>query len=402
MSKKINISFLAKENIKQKRTRSIGLILLVCMLSFTLFISTFMVLSLKRGMDSLKNRLGADILIVPEGYEGEIEGAILNGKPSNFYIQNDLVEKIRNISGVKEATPQVYIATLSLSCCSMPTQVIGVDFESDFVIKSWVESSANISLKEGEILVGSNNYFNTGDSLSLFDHKYKIAGKLGKTGSGFDDTIFTTIGEAKKMVGYASEILETPLTTDDKLISNILVKLDNSANPKQAYVNIQKELYGQGVKLMLSQEIMSEVQGKINSLNIYIYILVTIVWILAFILLTIVFSMNLNERKKEYGILRIIGATKKNLKQLCILESLYISFIGAISGVVTSLIVCWIFNSNIGKSIEMPFVSPSVSTVVIIGLFTLAISSLIGPLASLKTVNTINKQELALITKDNN
>lgn len=401
MKRKIDINFLAKENIKQKRIRSIGLMLLVGMLAFTLFISTFMVLSLKGGMDSLNSRLGADILIVPEGYEGDIEGAILNGSPSNFYMKSDLVEKVSGVSGVKNASPQVYVATLSLSCCSMPTQIVGVDFNSDFIIKSWVENSIKIPLKDGEIIVGNNIYTNQGESLKFFEHEYTVAGKLGKTGFGFDDTIFTTIDEAKKMVRYASEISNTQLTTDNKLISNILVKLEDNANPREVYVNLQKELSGQGVKAMMSQEIMSEVQSKISNLSVYIYVLVAIVWLLAFILLNIVFSMNLNERKKEYGILRIIGATKKMLKQLCILESLYISIIGAVGGISISLIVCWLFNSSISESIEMPFLAPDIYVIASISLLTLIMSSIIGPLASLKTINTINKKELALIIKDN-
>lgn len=401
MSKKIDISFLAKQNIRQKKNRSIGLILLVGILSFTLFISTFMVLSLKGGMNSLKDRLGADILIVPEGYEGEIEGAILSGQPSSFYMKSDLVEGVKNVQGVKEASPQVYIATLSLDCCSLPTQIVGVDFKSDFVIKAWAEKNIKLPIKEGEIIVGSDVFQNTGDSLTFFNHKYEVAGKLGKTGFGFDRTIFTTIEEAKKMVTYASEISQTQLTTDDKLISNILVKLEDNANPREVYVKLSKEISWQGVKPMLSQEIMSGIQGKISSLRVYIYILVIVVWLLSFILLNIVFTMNLNERKREYGTLRIIGVTKKKLSQMCILEATYISVTGAISGIAISALICWIFDSNISKAMGMPFVTPSVSMIIIIGLLTLVMASIIGPLASLKTINTINKKELALIIKDN-
>ena len=38
-------------------------------------------LSLSRGLESLSDRLGADVIVVPAGYKAEIESVLLKGEP---------------------------------------------------------------------------------------------------------------------------------------------------------------------------------------------------------------------------------------------------------------------------------------------------------------------------------
>ena len=68
---------LAKLNILRKPFRSASLAFLTFALAFTLFTGSFLVKSLKEGLASLSNRLGADIIVVPQGYDSKIEGALL-------------------------------------------------------------------------------------------------------------------------------------------------------------------------------------------------------------------------------------------------------------------------------------------------------------------------------------
>ena len=71
MEKSIDCFYLAKENLKRKAHRSISLVALVSLLSFTVFSSLLIIQSLKNGIDGVQNRLGADLIVVPEEYESE-------------------------------------------------------------------------------------------------------------------------------------------------------------------------------------------------------------------------------------------------------------------------------------------------------------------------------------------
>ena len=76
---------IAKTNIKRQPVRTFFLGLLIFVLAFVLFSGTFLMKSLNDGLSSLSDRLGADIIVVPQGYDGKIEGALLRGEPNTFY-----------------------------------------------------------------------------------------------------------------------------------------------------------------------------------------------------------------------------------------------------------------------------------------------------------------------------
>ena len=109
--------------------------MLTAVLAFSLFCGSFLVKSLNGGMQSLANRLGADIIVVPQGYDSKIESALLRGEPNSFYFKLEVVDRLKKIEGIERASPQLFVATLSAGCCSFPLQVIGIDFDSDFTIK---------------------------------------------------------------------------------------------------------------------------------------------------------------------------------------------------------------------------------------------------------------------------
>ncbi|OCG24874.1 hypothetical protein A9G22_03320 [Gilliamella sp. App2-1] len=53
---------------------------------------------LSLGISGMANRLGADSLIVPYGYEKNMEVVLLRGEPSSFYVKVDLIDKIKDIT----------------------------------------------------------------------------------------------------------------------------------------------------------------------------------------------------------------------------------------------------------------------------------------------------------------
>ena len=130
----LSIKNLVLANIKNKSARSTIIIMLVLVLCLIVFISFYSIFSLKNGISSLKDRLGADIIVVPEGIEKKLEGVLLNGTPESFYLDKAIMESIPK-ENIENMSPQLYIATLTLGCCSFPLQAIGIDFETDFVVK---------------------------------------------------------------------------------------------------------------------------------------------------------------------------------------------------------------------------------------------------------------------------
>ena len=395
-TKTLTVSELALLNIKRKPFRTASLIILTSVLAFSLFSGSFLVKSLNGGMQSLSNRLGADIIVVPQGYDSKIESALLRGEPNSFYFKTEVVERLKKIEGIEQASPQLFIATLSAGCCSFPLQVIGIDFDSDFNIKPWLQRQIKLPLTGNQIVVGSNIVGDTHSEVKFFNQPFIITGRLAKTGMGFDNSVFMTIENAKRLAKEYERIMEHPVAQDENLISSVMVKIKPNADVRAVSQRILKEFEGEQIYPLISKRMMTSISASIANLNVYIYVLLALLWVLSFIVLAVSFSSIFHERKEEFGMLRIIGGTKKKLMQLASVEALMISASGACIGTALSCLVVLLFNQAIIAGLKMPFLTPPVLWTLTCGFLTFLVISIIGPLSALKTIYGFTKQEPAL------
>ena len=120
MEKAITVKSLALSNIRKKPYRTTALTILVALASGVLFGTLLLTASIKGGLSGIKNRIGADLMIVPEGYEAQAESVLLSGEPNYFYMDRSIEETVRGIQGVGEVSSQFYLTSLSESCCDFP------------------------------------------------------------------------------------------------------------------------------------------------------------------------------------------------------------------------------------------------------------------------------------------
>lgn len=194
-----------KNWMSSNSVRTFVIVLIMAIVSALLFVSMYFSIGLNNSIDNMKQRLGADMMIVPEKSGKEQETLFVSGKPSEFYMKNDVLDKVQKVQGVKQAAPQLYIATLQESCCSMSIQAIGIDFEKDLTIKPWMTKDVK-DLKDGEILIGNNVTVTDVKTLKFFGKTYTVKSKLMQTGLGFDNAIFMNFESAKKMLQDAAKV----------------------------------------------------------------------------------------------------------------------------------------------------------------------------------------------------
>ena len=105
------------------------------------------------------------------------------------------------------------------------------------------------------------------------------------------------------------------------------VKAENGVDPQDLGDRIIDRLEREGIKadLVIPQNITSSVSESISKYIVYIRIFSIMLWLLALILLTVVFTFSIHERKKEIAVLRVLGATRKKLLQLIFSEAAIIS-----------------------------------------------------------------------------
>ena len=77
---------------------------------------------------------------------------------------------------------------------------------------------------------------------------------------------------------------------------------------------------------------LSNISKWLNGFSTIVYSLSAIFWVLAIIVIFVIFSSSLNERKREISLLRILGASRSDLVKMLLRESLIISALGGIVG----------------------------------------------------------------------
>lgn len=379
---------LPKKNLENQFGRSVSIFILVMILAFSLFLATFITMSLRNGMQSMEARMGADVIVMPRDSENEYEGALISGTPSNFYMEKEYMEQIAQVDSVERYSPQVYVTSADASCCTAPIQIIGIDSATDFSVKPWLTQEVSGDLADDEVFAGKSILGEVGETIQVYDKNYTIKGKLSDTGLGFDESVFLNLEEAREIAEKAKEFgLVAEEANSDEYISNIMVDTVDSVKVSQAVADINRELAGTSVRAQSTSDMISMFSNQMSQTTKYILIIVILLWILSLVILFIVFSIMVRSRSDEWQAMKIIGASKKQLLNIVQKESTILSVSGAFAGVILAVVVALLFKQNIESAVELPILTPNLVVTLLIAGVSLLICSLLGPIASSVALN---------------
>ena len=393
MEKAITVKSLALSNIRKKPYRTTALTVLVALASGVLFGTLLLTASIKGGLSGIKNRIGADLMIVPEGYEGQAESVLLSGEPNYFYMDRSIEETVRGIQGVGEVSSQFYLTSLSESCCDFPIQIIGFDPETDFIVKSWASKKVNGS-DDDELILAGSNITTEKDSVRFFEHTHKVSARLAKSGTGMDNAIYTDISNLEQIFEDAKAKGFGFISDGDakSKTSVIFVKLSQGAKPDSTAARIKGAI--SGIQVIQSDKFVSGLMDSISSFLIFLYAVSVIVVLITVLTLSIVFNLSINERLREFSILRVLGADFKKLRSIVFAEAGLIGSLGAVLGIFLSALILLPFNVLISEKLNMPFVLSGAGQLALFALVTFAV--LVGAclVASVSGALKVSKHEV--------
>lgn len=280
---------IAAANVTQRPLRSLLLGLIAAVFTFLLFSSAMVTANLEAGISSLAARMGADVLVVPQGQGKKIQSVILRAEPSTFYLDGKLLDVVQKLPGVAKASGQLFISSLDAQCCSVKVQLIGIDEATDFVIAPWLKHAADKPLSGNDVIVGDYIYGEIGSTLKFFDQEYRIVGRLAPTGMGFDSSIFMTLDAARRAGRAAS-----PDRADEmaQSLSAILVRVNPGVDP----ITVSDELLDQlglkaNVNFVFASNMMSDTSAKLQKVVSVMYTAAGGFWAAAAIIMLIVYFL---------------------------------------------------------------------------------------------------------------
>ena len=388
--KPLTIGRLAAKNLSAKPWRTFGLAALVAIFSFALFAGSTVDRQLAKGLSGLSERLGADLLIVPYGYESRAKAALLRGEPSTYYMSAKVAERLSSFPGVAAATPQLFLASLSTSCCSERVQIIGYDQESDFLLGPWLGTKAPV-VEEGEIVVGSKLNIKSGEQLYFFGKVHTVVAKMEPTGMGLDTSVFLPLEGAWRLM-EAVPGLEGQAAAPGELISAVALKIDDSLPVKDVANAIMRDQAIEfNLDLVLPDAIVTETARRLSGYSKLSGALAAGLWLMALLVLALAFSISAAERRKEFGIYRLLGATRGWLGRLLLSEALLIALGGAAVGLALASLAVFPFNTLIFDSVGLPNLPLSAGEVASRLALAAFLGVLIAPLAALRAAWSLTR-----------
>jgi putative ABC transport system permease protein len=373
-------------------------------LAFSALGGSLLVYGLKSGLGNLESKLGADIMVVP--YEATTKSTfsdmILQGNPGYFYMSDSILNKVSSFEGIGQISSQFYLASTSSGCCDYKVQIIGYDPVTDFTIAPWLKDNYSGDVNDFEIIVGNQLNVFPGDTLRFFDVTCTVVAKLEETGSYLDTAVYTNMNTIRSMIqGAKNNGMHTFDEVDpDNLVSSILINVADGYSIEEVLNNIN--IHVKKAEAVRTQNMLSDVSEGLINISSIISVLLIAIWFFSLMVLFIIFSMIGNERKKEFAILRGMGASRKELSNIMIKESLYIVSIGSLAGAVIASITLLLFGNIIRSSLNLPFLLPGVY--IFAGLFVCSVvtSIIAGVISSAMCVSKVSHVDTALVLRGDN
>ena len=386
----------AQKNIKRKPLRTGILVFAIALLTAALVFAISFVQRVNGSIKRSSERLGADILVVPTNARGAAEEILLENKIKTFYMDRGLMDRVRAIEGVGAVSEQIYLVTLGTLCCSVPeAMVIAFNQDTDFIVRPWLADKLKRRLQVGEAVAGFESAFNIElglvevDSM-LFGNVFKLVGSLDKTATGLDNAVFISMdnmpnilksGKAKVMPGQ---------------ISVVFVKVQQGVDPARVAARIENNIIE--VDAMARKDIGKNILATLRDMSRIFTMTIALASVMAFFLVWAIFTAIANERSKEVGIMRALGAKEAHILRIFLSEVLIIGCVGAAIGIMagTGLSSVLVQGFSIVKQLS--------SDLSVVERFMIAAASFVGGtaiclLGALGPIHRLKKMEPLMVIK---
>jgi len=327
---RFNLVAVSLRNLKRKIFRTTILILSLGLLVSTLVFGTSFIISVSSTINRASDRLGADLLIVPVGARDQAQEVLLETKVTQFYMPGEIIERVRKVEGIKALTYHTYISSILGLCCDVPeAKIVAFDQDSDFILKPWIRDKLGRRLEKGEAILGwsaaDNLVLLEVDSSVLFNLKFNFVGTLEKTGTGLDDAIFVSDENIPAMANAAN------LDAGPDEVSIIFAKIKPGYTSEDVGGNVEESIVEADV--INRNEMGGRIIGVLRDINRLFLIVVTLASLISTFLAWSVFSAIANERVREVGIMRALGAKSSHVIKIFLTEVFLVGVLGSIAGV---------------------------------------------------------------------
>ncbi len=377
---------MAIKNLKARSLRS-WLTILGIVIGIFLVIS---LLSLSEGLkESIMGELqmmGGELIVVMPGDISDMMTTMMGG----IELDNRDIEAIRRASGVETVIEMPFSAAIVRHFQETKTTFIyGVDFNEGLPVlrddMGWDVVDGEFPMPgRREVMVGNlipEDVFPDllpGDSIVVKGKEFKVAGILRSLGNREDDlSIALDLQDFREVTGKREG---SPVA---------LARIIDGYDPNVVVENIERELEDSGRRrrdedrpsftVMTSETVTDMVESIMGVLQAAVIAFASIAIIVGGIGIMNTMYTSVKERTKEIGILKAVGARRKNIISIFLFEAGIIGLIGGVGGVILGVLLAILAETVLSGSGAMFYLEAHISVWLI--LFGLTFSFVVGCLS---------------------
>ncbi len=347
---------LALQNLGRRKARSLLLIAAVAIGSGVVFTGATLMRSIDDSMAVGFTRLGADMMVVPEGALTNITAALLTVEPTDLVLDADVLAKAR-IASVARAAPQkiARVEHSGIGSHHELVDLIGIDPALDFTIQPWLREKLGRELQAGDVILGAGRDAPLGSQLLIFGKPHVVYGKLGRTGVGTHERgVFMSFATLETL---AASMPQRPAVLAPGKVTGFLIELAPGATSLQARFAILSAV--KGAKVVTGDSSLSGIRQGLAALLKGILALMVLMFASMAVMVSVLFSAIVTERRAELGLLKAIGASGAQLIGVMVVEAVIATGVGGVLGVTLGVLVMRLYERSLVyylDNIGVPFV----------------------------------------------
>lgn len=341
------ISDTLKLSLRNFRTRKMRTLLTVLGISVGIGAILFLV-SLGYGLQSvvLQRIATSDALLSLE----------IQGKSENLPLNKEAVEKISNISSVKEVSPLVtFIGQAVIGELSGDIVINGIN--PSFFRLSGIKVKNGKEMAEGadsEVVISTAGMklFNAEKPSEVIGKEMELTIFVPRKIDENNTEIDVVKKEQKfKIVGVLDDDSSNLVFVPYKTISDLNILSFNQVKIKVADAKMLENTRNEVIKLGFSVAAISDVIDQASKIFSIVQIVLALFGVIALVVSAIgmfnTMTIALLERTQEIGIMKSLGATRRDIWQMFLVESILMGFLGGLGGLGVGLLGGRLFNYGI-------------------------------------------------------
>jgi putative ABC transport system permease protein len=339
-------------------------------------------------------RMGADLLVVPRETLVNLTAALLVAEPTPHTLDARLAVEVARLPGVEAVAPQRVFALAEPTGSGVP-DVIAFDPARDFTVLPWLREKLDRPLARGDAIVGARRPERVGATIQLGERALTVRGRLDPTGVGpLDRSVLVSFDTVEALAGAVRSPATPAMFAGARdHASALLVRLAPGASPDQVRFALAAN---PAVKVVAGASLATSVRQMLSALLGGAGGLILLTLAATVIMVGVLYSAVLVERRRELGVLLVLGARHRQILRLILAEAVLATSVGGIGGIVLGAGALLALQRSLGyhlTSLDVPFVWPTALALLLHALAGVGLASCVGLMGALVPAWRLSRQE---------